>query len=160
MKKELAQLEQEESRLRKLNEKALLRQKLEEKRAKVKKLQSLSISKHINVPDISVSSSKLTLNDLRQSKPLKKIVKKENQALGLHETSESDTDSDSSCSSDSTTSSGEEETESMQVGTVIVKKNKKKRKHKKHSKKSGIAIKSSDKVKNRQKYPHSQWNVC
>ncbi|XP_053399186.1 uncharacterized protein LOC123564564 [Mercenaria mercenaria] len=41
MKKELALLEQEESRLRKLNEKAVLRQKLEEKRAEVKKLQDV-----------------------------------------------------------------------------------------------------------------------
>jgi hypothetical protein len=102
----------------------------------------------------------LTIKDLRGLKKLKKEAKKESKKIGLFSSSESEvcsddsSDSDISSSSNDVESSSDSEEESVQGSSY--KKKKLVNKHKKSCKKSGIVQKSSDKIRYKQRYPHSQ----
>ncbi|XP_053391707.1 protein FAM133-like [Mercenaria mercenaria] len=167
MKNELESLEREEARLKMLREKEELRQKLKKKRAEVNALKGKSelfIDKQTSVKSEIVSevmASKLNVNDLRQSKKLRKAARIEVQKLGIFSSTESDTSSDSTSDSDSTSttldSDDDKDNEQDHDNNVSKsKKKKRKNKHKKSSRLSGIAMKSSDRVKNKQRYPHAQ----
>ena len=118
--------------------------KISEKVAKVKTTDSKS---KIPISSIELDSSEtdteqVTIDDLRKNPKLQKKVQKELNKLGLKCLSiESSSESESSDSSTSSSS----DSDSLK---------KKKKKHKKH-KKSGINAKSSDKVKDPQRWPHA-----
>lgn len=95
----------------------------------------------------SSSDDDVNIKDLRKDEKLRKMVRKELVSLGL-ESEDSSSDSSSSDSSESSSS------DTSSVSSKANKKNKKKKK-KSHKKKSGISVKSSDKVKFPQSWPHS-----
>jgi len=107
----------------------------------------------VNVKTKKDKAEKLTIKDLRKNNNLKKTVKKQISTLGLLSDSDSsdsseEVNSSSSSSAQYSTSSYEEsQSESDRESVHRIKKDKRR--------KSGIAIKSQDKVKCAQRYPHT-----
>lgn len=156
---ELEQLKREKQALQKEKEKQCLRQELQKARKEVSDLKGLSLPhSHLSLKTTNTSRALqnedtcITLKDLRQSNALKKKVVRQVKHLGLLD-SDSHTNSDSSDSSDTDSFSDATDGDNSSVHCNMLKKSKTQI----HSKKkSGICRKSSDKVKHRQNYPHSQ----
>ena len=124
-----------------------LQSKSTDKGARPKTLQTISKSK-VSVTPIDIDSScdsdteQVNIEDLRKNPKLQKQVQKELSKLGLKVVLSSSSSSES------------ESTDSSSTDSDSSKKKKKKHKSKKH-KKSGINAKSSDKVKDPQRWPHA-----
>ena len=114
------------------------------KSAEAKSSSKLSLSSSGAVTGVISESDtdQLTIDDLRKNPKLQKKVQKELNKLGLKCIA---VENESSCESDSSNSSCSTQSDSSC---------KKKKKHRKH-KKSGINAKSSDKVKDPQRWPHA-----
>ena len=132
----------------KSKKKNALQSKSTDKGARPKTLQTISKSK-VSVTPIDIDSSsdsdteQVNIEDLRKNPKLQKQVQKELSKLGLKVVLSS-----------SSSSSESESTDSSSTDSDSSKKKKKKHKSKKH-KKSGINAKSSDKVKDPQRWPHA-----
>ena len=132
----------------KSKKKNALQSKSTDKGARPKTLQTISKSK-VSVRPIDIDSSSdsdtehVNIEDLRKNPKLQKQVQKELSKLGLKVVLSS-----------SSSSSESESTDSSSTDSDSSKKKKKKHKSKKH-KKSGINAKSSDKVKDPQRWPHA-----
>ena len=132
----------------KSKKKNVLQSKSTDKGAGPKTLQTISKSK-VSVTPIDIDSSsdsdteQVNIDVLRKNPKLQKQVQKEVSKLGLKVVLSS-----------SSSSSESESTDSSSTDSDSSKKKKKKHKSKKH-KKSGINAKSSDKVKDPQRWPHA-----
>ncbi|KAH3851616.1 hypothetical protein DPMN_094098 [Dreissena polymorpha] len=106
----------------------------------------------VSAPAWETGMPLLDINSLRQMAGLRKKAKKELSKIGLVLTDSSHTDS----SSDSDSASEKRrDTDSESVGSSLHDRVKMAKTNKKHKTKSGITSKSSDSVRNKQRYPHA-----
>ncbi|KAL4227290.1 hypothetical protein ACF0H5_012736 [Mactra antiquata] len=156
MRKELEMLERKERLLEEEKEIRLLERRIKEKRDRIAELEKEG---NCNESQLKRKDRKkkegniIDINSLRKDGRLRKSAARELKKLGLlrdsdssDELSESSITDSSSTSTDSDSDISDSECRSKSTRKKKVKK----------SKKSGIKAKSSDVVKKRQKYPHSQ----